>query len=373
MHALIRTEDDHVWGVCPTMEGLYGDPERGTYELRGWVPEGAGVREGWLGESVWLVPADDEPGSEHAEYREHDAWLLADAEAVRVTGELVLAGEDDHMGPPESHRGPVRLHDGRRWLGSCEEFTRVQPAPRPRPPFVLRGLVPGGQLRAALEKGTRRALELEQVELELRDRRGEPLTSLLMWGRVARWRPSALGSEPTDQTHQPDQLDLISVVDLELDSTFHHPVPAWARPVWERWLTGPPEEPAAWAGLDTRLRGAWHDLVRERACRRTFRDRPAGATYELDGRHVTDEPGLWLALGEAVNGPGGYFGGNFGALHDCLGGFFGFTAPGTLVWRDSAVARTHLSRLLSPEGEPYDLFASMLSALAEDGMRVVEA
>lgn len=391
MHALTRTEDDHVWGVCPTVEGLYGDPERGTYELRGWVPDGAGAREGWLGESVWLVPADDERGRspwehpEHPEpagYREHDAWLLTDAEAVRVTGDLVLTGEDDHMGPPESHRGPVRLHDGRRWLGSCEEFTRVQPAPRPRPPLVLRGLVPGERLRAALEKGTRRALELEQVELELRDRRGEPLTGRLMWGRVAGWRPSALGSEPTDQTHQLDQtdqtdlidlIDLIDQIDLELDGTFHHPVPAWARPVWERWLTGPPEEPAAWAGLDTRLRGAWHDLVRERAGHRTFQDRPAGSTYELDGRYVTDEPGFWLALGEAVNGPGGYFGGNFGALHDCLGGFFGFTAPGTLVWRDSAVARTHLSRRLSPEGEPYDFFASILSALTEDGMRVVEA
>lgn len=142
MHALTRTEDDHVWGVCPTVEGLYGDPERGTYELRGWVPDGAGAREGWLGESVWLVPADDERGRspwehpEHPEpagYREHDAWLLTDAEAVRVTGDLVLTGEDDHMGPPESHRGPVRLHDGRRWLGSCEEFTRVQPAPVPVP------------------------------------------------------------------------------------------------------------------------------------------------------------------------------------------------------------------------------------------------
>ncbi|MER5311366.1 hypothetical protein ABT034_26655 [Streptomyces sp. NPDC002773] len=77
--------------------------------------------------------------------------------------------------------------------------------------------------------------------------------------------------------------------------------------------------------------------------------------------------------GEPVRGPGGYFGGCFQALHDCLGGTFGFTPPGTLVWRDSAVARAHLSRLLTPEGEPYDFYASVLHALAEDGMRVVEA
>ncbi|MFJ8662296.1 hypothetical protein [Streptomyces sp. NPDC093795] len=369
MHALIRSEDDHVWGVCHTVEGLYREPERGTYELTGWVPDGADVREGWLGERVWLAPGGDEPGAsppepqeyqEHQEHREYDSWLLEDAEVVRgaTDGALVLTGEDDNLGPPDSHRGPVRLHDGRRWLGSCEGFALLLPDSRPDPPLVLRGLAPGEQLRAALEKGTRRALELEQVELELRDRRGELLTSRLIWGRVTGSGPSALG---------PD------LIDLDLDGTFHHPVPTWARPVWEHWLAGPPEEPAAWAGLDTRLRGAWHDLVRERACRHTLRDRPAGTAYELDGRHVTDEPGFWLALGEAVNGPGGYFGGCFQALHDCLGGTFGFTPPGTLVWRDSAVARAHLSRLLTPEGEPYDFYASVLHALAEDGMRVVEA
>ncbi|WP_234285352.1 barstar family protein, partial [Streptomyces venezuelae] len=88
---------------------------------------------------------------------------------------------------------------------------------------------------------------------------------------------------------------------------------------------------------------------------------------------VTDEPGLWLALGEAVNGPGGYFGGDFHALHDCLGGDFGFTAPATLTWRNADVARAHLSRALAPEGEPYDLFAAVVDALEQDGMRVVLA
>ncbi|MET7756991.1 hypothetical protein ABZT27_20135 [Streptomyces sp. NPDC005389] len=33
MYALNRTEDGHVWGVCPDVEGLFGEPERGTYEL----------------------------------------------------------------------------------------------------------------------------------------------------------------------------------------------------------------------------------------------------------------------------------------------------------------------------------------------------
>ncbi|NHI05742.1 malate:quinone oxidoreductase [Streptomyces sp. KO7888] len=51
----------------------------------------------------------------------------------------------------------------------------------------------------------------------------------------------------------------------------------------------PPATVNTWAGLDSRHRGAWHDLVRERGWRRSHRDWPAGHAYELDGRYVTDE------------------------------------------------------------------------------------
>ncbi|MFD0592855.1 barstar family protein [Catellatospora coxensis] len=52
-------------------------------------------------------------------------------------------------------------------------------------------------------------------------------------------------------------------------------------------------------------------------------DRPAGRTYHLDGRFVTDVEGFYCAIGEAVNGPGGYFGWNLDALVDCLRGRWG--------------------------------------------------
>jgi hypothetical protein len=48
------------------------------------------------------------------------------------------------------------------------------------------------------------------------------------------------------------------------------------------------------------------------------------------------------AVGEAVNGPGGYFGWNLDAFDDCLRGHWGARAPFTLVWHDAAVAREHL-------------------------------
>lgn len=349
-YALTDTEHGRVWGVCAEVDGLFGEPGRATYELHAWLPEGAEVR-GWAGSRVWLVPEDRTLGP----------WLLEDAESLGPhpgTDGLVLTGLDDYEGPPEGHRGPVRLHDGLRWIGSCQEFARVLPPERADPPLVLRGFAQGDELRTRLGAGTRRSLELEQTALEIRDDRGDPLAELLLWAAVSGWSPAAHG---------------VDLIDLKLSGTFVTPLPEHARPVWERWLAGPPKRPGAWAGLDTRQRGAWLDLVREGACRRISHDRPAGHAYELDGRRITDVPGLYLALGEAVNGPGGYFGGCLDALADCLRGTFGYTSPATLLWRDAEVARTHLSRALTPDGEPYDLFGVLLDVLAEGGMRVTLA
>ncbi|MCJ1679572.1 barstar family protein [Streptomyces sp. APSN-46.1] len=349
-YTLTETEHGHVWGVCAEVEGLFGESPRATYELFGWVPEESGVP-AWVGSRVWLVPDDETL----------DAWHLEDAESMGPlpgTDSLLLTGLADYEGPPEGHRGSVRVHDGHRWLGSCREFTRILSPEQVPPPIVLRGFARSDQLRAALMKGTRRALDLEEAALEIRDDRGGLLTDRLLWATVSDWRPSSRGTD---------------LIDLELDGGRFTPVPAYARPIWERWLAGPPDAVNAWAGLDTRRRGAWHDLVRERACRRSHHDRPAGHAYELDGRHITDEPALYLALGEAVNGPGGYFGGCLAALDDCLHGAFGYTAPATLLWRDAATAREHLSYALTPDGRPYDLFAAVLEALAEGGMDVTLA
>ncbi|MFE9921877.1 barstar family protein [Streptomyces sp. NPDC005774] len=346
-YALTDTHHGHVWGVCEGVDGLFSEPRRGTYELLGWVPEGDDVR-GQVGSRVWLVPDDGalEP------------WLLEDTESLGLlpgSDSLVLTGRDDYEGPPEGCRGPVRVHDGSRWLGSCREFARVLPTERAAPPLVLRGLAQGDRLRTALRTGTRRALDLEQAALEIRDVRGEPLTERLLWATVRDWGPSSCGTD---------------LIDLELDGDSFTPVPPYAQSVWDQWLAGPPDTPGAWGGLDTRHREVWLDLVRDRACRRMHRDRPAAHAYELDGRRITDEPGLYLALGEAANGPGGYFGGCLDALADCLRGTFGYTSSATLLWRDAAIARSHLSRVLTPGGRPYDLFADVLDVLAKGGMRV---
>ncbi|MFH8382272.1 hypothetical protein ACH4E7_15170 [Kitasatospora sp. NPDC018058] len=128
-YTLAETENGHAWGVFAEAEGLFGEPRRGTYELFGWVPH-VEVR-GWVGSRVWVVPEDDE----------HDPWLLEDAESLGQqpgTDSLVLTGLDDYEGPPEGFRGPVRVHDRHRWLGSCREFARgvLLTAASRRPPCM---------------------------------------------------------------------------------------------------------------------------------------------------------------------------------------------------------------------------------------------
>jgi len=76
--------------------------------------------------------------------------------------------------------------------------------------------------------------------------------------------------------------------------------------------------------------------------RSSEQDRPAGTAYHLDGRHVTDVEGFYCAIGEAINGPGGYFGWNLDELRDCLRGGWGAARPFRLIWQDAAVAQKHL-------------------------------
>lgn len=348
-YTLTDTENGHVWGTCPAVEGLFRNPPRGTYELFGWVSE-RGRLPNWLGRRVWLVPTDDPLG----------AWLLEDAESVGLfpkTDSLVLSGLDDHEGPPEAHMGPIRIHDGHQWLGSCQEIVRILPAEETAPPLVLRDLVLSDRLRTALATGTRAALDLGEAALRIHDDNGAPLIEHLLWARISSWVSTFSGSD---------------LINLELAGEDFAPVPEHAQPVWEQWFTGPPNTENAWAGLDTRRRGTWLDLVRERGCH-PHPGRPPGHAYVLDGRHITDEPGLYLALGEAVNGPGGYFGGCLDALADCLNGAFGYTSPATLLWHDASTVREHLSRALTPEGHPYDLLAETLDVLAKGGMHVTMA
>ncbi|MFV2095748.1 barstar family protein [Micromonospora sp. LOL_014] len=170
-------------------------------------------------------------------------------------------------------------------------------------------------------------------------------------GAVTAVRSSALGG---------------GLVDVTLDTAFPGPMPRGARQIWELWRSGRPAEPGRWVGYDRTLRREW-TMAALSHHRHDAADKPAGTAYELDGQNVTDIEGFYCAIGEAVNGAGGYFGSNADALHDCTRGGWGATAPFKLVWRHSAVAQECLSPPTAA-GDPD--FGQLLHWLTEDGIDV---
>lgn len=66
--------------------------------------------------------------------------------------------------------------------------------------------------------------------------------------------------------------------------------------------------------------------------------------YVLDGTLTRTLEDFWSRIGEAVNGPGGYFGTNLDAFADCLSGGFGTPDDGDyrIEWRDHEISRQAL-------------------------------
>lgn len=69
------------------------------------------------------------------------------------------------------------------------------------------------------------------------------------------------------------------------------------------------------------------------------------ARYTIDGDKTRTLEDFYEAVGEAVNGPGGYFGSNLDALGDCLTGGFGTPEDEdfAFTWLNAEAARRHLS------------------------------
>ncbi|MFF1873830.1 barstar family protein [Kitasatospora herbaricolor] len=93
--------------------------------------------------------------------------------------------------------------------------------------------------------------------------------------------------------------------------------------------------------------------------------------HHLDGSRITDRASCYAALGEAVNGPGGYYGSNLDALADCLRGGFGAEPPFTLVWHDAAVARRRLTGPAVIGERELSYFEAVLDTLRTGGVTVL--
>ncbi|MFE6834158.1 barstar family protein [Streptomyces sp. NPDC057705] len=147
---------------------------------------------------------------------------------------------------------------------------------------------------------------------------------------------------------------------------------AGAERVWELLRTGHLNRTGMWHELAPEDRHAWLSVAlwsREYQCQGRP-DAPAGEVFTLDGRHIVDKDSFYCAIGEAVNGPGGYFGWNLDALEDCLGGGWGATTPFALQWDSSAESRRRLAvRVPTADGEA-SLFDLLLGIMAERNVSI---
>ncbi|MGW0334418.1 barstar family protein [Streptomyces sp. NPDC003011] len=359
-------EEDHeeTWALCEDADDLFADqrpPGRNLYELLGCAPGGEPLStaltrartEGSAPLGALTVQILTVSGTTVGEWYLEDVRVLGDRPCARdpsLRDITVEASQPAHNACDHPHRPPrspgCRLVGAAgEQLGTCRDLSRVgedQDEPLD-PPLRLLGCSPRGALRAALDAGEE---DLGHATVLRIDSAGRPVQSAAE-GEVRAWIPSARGP---------------GLVDLTLDLWSERP-PVVAREVWELWGDGRPAEPNHWARCDAEGRQFWLGTALDNHVHGRP-DRPPGTTYHLDGHHVTDEPGFFCALGEAVNGPGGYFGWGLDTLSDCLCGRWGAAGPFTLVWHDADVARTCLG--VTPHvGNRPTTFGELLAFLAE--------
>ncbi|NRQ39611.1 hypothetical protein HII36_48450 [Nonomuraea sp. NN258] len=325
---------DVTLGVCQDIDGLFVDPEPfpppEVFTLVGCDPAGplleasrhVGTERAWL-PTVVTAP-DHPPGRRPAScWQYQPGYCSCEEELIDVTvvarrpsvagnglvdldlrGYVRLLSECE---PPEVKpdvTGFRLLTFGNGSLGNCVDVAglwRWRPAAQVPPVTLigLRPLAPGWRVVEGLKITA-------TVLVVLRGGRIEGHAGVLS-ATVVSARPSRLGE---------------GLLDVVLDGGMDEPAPSGAREIYQMWHDGGPAEPNLWARHDRLLRSMWSRLstlgIPER---RT--DKPAGATYHLDGRFVTDIDAFYCALGEAINGPGGFFGHDLRSLEECLWGGWG--------------------------------------------------
>ncbi|QKV94101.1 barstar family protein [Streptomyces sp. NA02950] len=174
-------------------------------------------------------------------------------------------------------------------------------------------------------------LSFGDVEFQVRDVRGKEIGSYYV-GAI-----EVIGARDTEGGHGRTDLT-ISLGGYTL------PYP-YAGEIWRTWSHGPPVASGAWKDLPAEAHRSWLHVVQQAWFSAGHRARVYGDadTYEIAGADLATIDSFYCALGEAVNGPGGYLGSNPSALDDCLsnsGG--GRRRLFRLVWRDFEVSRRNI-------------------------------
>lgn len=316
-------------------------------------PDDPAARRGWVGEQLLDVTVLDHRPSQTA-----PGCLDIDLEGL-----VDVDDRTDAVARPDDLTGFVLSDPDGAPCGTCIDITGLfrEPAPPPVPHITLLGCRPEPPLRAAIASAhqtTKASLPRRRVSAEVgpvtADGSAVPLISGAVSGTLVSSVPSTLDTGLLDVT-------------IALDAG--EPRPAGTRSILDLWFTGRLTTRNLWARYDRTLRHEWAGVAL--AHHRRSSDQPAGAVFHLDGRFITDIEGFYCAIGEAINGPGGYFGWNLDALADCLRGEWGASAPFRLVWNHSAVARQHLIPGHDHhQHAPAVTFDTLMEMLTEHGIEV---
>ncbi|MET7397877.1 barstar family protein [Dactylosporangium sp. NPDC005572] len=310
---LLLDDDEAPLAECTDVDGLFADlppRPRERFTLVGCAPEGALRERGRLGDlALTSPPSWFEFLGDVAVLAHRPSAAVPGTVDVDLDGFVHVYDRTDAVVRPGGVTEFVLEGGAGEAYGTCRDVVGVfrEQAPPPVPRVRLRGCRP-------FAVGRRIRAEVHHIRAD---------------GSITR-----LVDATVSGTVESAQDDVVVASDPR------EPLPTGLLEILQQWYLGRPTERNLWAGYDRDLRHHWAGVAL--ANPPGTPDRPPGATYDLDGRFVTDVEGFYCAIGEAVNGPGGYFGWNLDALDDCFGGNFGARPPFRLVWHDSAVAREHL-------------------------------
>ena len=111
--------------------------------------------------------------------------------------------------------------------------------------------------------------------------------------------------------------------------------------VWKMYFQDTIKTPQLWKKLSEENKEGW--LVVSYNCQQNIKIKDKdNLIVKLDGELIDTELDFYCALGEAVNGIGGYFGFGLDGLHDCFCGGFGVGKPFTLIWENHDYSKRNL-------------------------------
>lgn len=114
--------------------------------------------------------------------------------------------------------------------------------------------------------------------------------------------------------------------------------------IWRRWASGIPIERGEWAKYSAEYHECWLHVAQTAwfAAHRNAARYGTDDLVSIDGSSIPTKSSFYCALGEAVNGPGGYFGSNLDALADCLSSSQEVKHPFSVTWDNFSSSRKKL-------------------------------